>query len=155
MSFSHFDKEGNSHMVDVSDKEITKRSAAAKCFVRMNDDTLNQIKNNKIHKGNVLDIAQLAGIMGAKKTAELIPLCHPLSLSSIKVLLNLCDNGIEVSASCKIDAKTGVEMESLTAVSISALTIYDMCKSIDKSIVIENIRLIHKIGGKSGDFNHK
>ena len=155
MSFSHFDKESNSHMVDVSDKEITKRSATAKCFVRMNGETLNQIKNNKIHKGNVLNIAQLAGIMGAKKTAELIPLCHPLSLSSIKVLLNLCDNGIEVSASCKIDAKTGVEMESLTAVSVSALTIYDMCKSIDKSIVIENIRLIHKNGGKSGDFNQK
>ncbi|MGB1360732.1 MAG: cyclic pyranopterin monophosphate synthase MoaC [Alphaproteobacteria bacterium] len=153
--FTHFDDSGNSHMVDISSKDTTSRSAIAKGFVRMSSETIDKIKNNEFKKGDVLSVAQLAGIMGAKKTPDLIPLCHPISLDSVSVILNLADNGVKIEATCKVGGKTGVEMEALTAVSVSALTVYDMCKSVDKSIKIEDIRLTYKDGGKSGKFQQK
>ena len=152
MGFTHFDDTGNSRIVDISEKTATQRTATAKGFVRMGTETIEKIKNKDFKKGDVLTVAQLAGIMGAKKTPELIPLCHPISLDNVTVLLSLVDGGVEIEATCKITAKTGVEMEAMTAVSVSALTLYDMCKSVDKGITIENIRLTHKTGGKSGEF---
>lgn len=155
--FTHFDKEGKARMVDVSDKAETERSATAKGSVIMQSATLALIKDGAVKKGDVLSVARLAGIMGAKKTPGLIPLCHPLALTSVQVDLTLDEarNAVDITATCKLVGKTGVEMEALTAVSVAALTVYDMCKAVDKAMQIVDIRLTHKSGGKSGTFERK
>ena len=151
---THLDDDGNAVMVDVSDKEATKRTATAKGSVLMNPETMALIRAGGVKKGDVLSVAQLAGIMAAKKTPDLIPLCHPLTLTSITVDL-VCDperNAVDITATCKLKGKTGVEMEALSAVSVAALTVYDMCKAADRGMRITDIRLTHKAGGKSGTF---
>jgi cyclic pyranopterin phosphate synthase len=152
--FTHIDKDGNAHMVDVGAKSVTERMATARGSVLMAPDTLQKITERGFKKGDVLGVAQLAGIMGAKKTPDLIPLCHPLMLTSVKVELT-CDverNAVDIEATCKLSGKTGVEMEALTAVTVAALTVYDMCKAVDKAMKITDVRLVHKSGGNSGDF---
>ena len=152
--FTHIDKDGNAIMVDVSYKSQSERIAKAKGSVVMQPKTLAMIMNGSLKKGDVLGVAQLAGIMGAKQTPNLIPLCHPLALTSVKVEL-ICNpntNAVDISATCKLKGRTGVEMEALSAVSIAALTIYDMCKAVDKGMHLTDIRLVHKSGGKSGVF---
>ena len=155
--FTHFDKEGKAQMVDVSDKAETERVATAKGSVLMQPATLALIKEGAVKKGDVLSVARLAGIMGAKKTPDLIPLCHPLALTSVQVDLTLDEarNAVDITATCKLVGKTGVEMEALTAVSVAALTVYDMCKAVDKGMQIVDIRLTHKSGGKSGTFERE
>ena len=152
--FTHFDKEGKARMVDVSDKAETERVAIAKGSVLMQPTTLALIRDGAVKKGDVLSVARLAGIMGAKKTPDLIPLCHPLALTSVQVDLTLDEarNAVDITATCKLVGKTGVEMEALTAVSVAALTVYDMCKAVDKGMQIVDLRLTHKSGGKSGTF---
>jgi cyclic pyranopterin phosphate synthase len=152
--FTHIDNDGNAIMVDVSDKSQTERIASAKGSVIMQPETLALIMEGNLKKGNVLGVAQLAGIMGAKQTPNLVPLCHPLALTSVKVELtcNLATNAVDISATCKLKGRTGVEMEALSAVSIAALTVYDMCKAVDKGMHLTNIRLVNKSGGKSGVF---
>ena len=154
-NLTHIDQDGNAIMVDVSPKEITERVATARGQVLMSQETLNLIKSGQVKKGDPLTVAQLAGIMGAKKTPDLIPLCHPLALTSVKVTLDLneTDIAVDIEATCKLKGRTGVEMEALTAVSVAALTVYDMLKAAEKSMQITNIRLVHKAGGKSGDFS--
>ncbi|WP_374308973.1 cyclic pyranopterin monophosphate synthase MoaC [Dongia sp.] len=149
---THFDEFGNARMVDVSEKDATERVATAKGAVYMAPETLALIRDRGVKKGDVLTVAQLAGIMGAKRTPDLIPLCHPLALTSVKVelQLNAARNAVDITATCKLVGKTGVEMEALTAVSVAALTVYDMVKAADKSMRIGDIRLVHKSGGKSG-----
>ena len=153
--FTHFTDDGRPQMVNVGEKDETRRMAVAGGRVNMSQDTLNTVKSGGLKKGDVLSVAQLAGIMGAKQTAHLIPLCHPLALSHVDVQLTLNepDCAIDIRAECCLDGKTGVEMEALTAVSVAALTVYDMCKAVDKAMVIRDIRLLHKSGGKSGTFN--
>ena len=151
---THLDDDGNAVMVDVSDKSETERIATAKGCVIMAKETMDLIVAGQVKKGDVLSVAQLAGIMGAKRTPDLIPLCHPLNLSSVNVDLT-CDpnrNAVDITARCKLTGKTGVEMEALTAVSVAALTVYDMCKSVDREMRISDIRLVQKSGGKSGTF---
>jgi len=151
---THIDDEGNAVMVDVSGKDVTERVATARGSVYMQPETLSLITSRGVKKGDVLGVAQLAGIMGAKKTPDLIPLCHPLSLSSVDVTLS-CDpdrNAVNIEATCKLAGRTGVEMEALTAVSVAALTVYDMCKAADKGMCIADIRLVYKSGGKSGTY---
>ena len=149
---SHFDDNGNAHMVDISDKQNSFRTAKAACSIQMSLETLKIIADGNSKKGDVLNVARIAGIQGAKRTSELIPLCHPISLTKINLDLNLNDKipGIEIISTVKTTGPTGVEMEALTAASISALTVYDMVKSLDKSIIIKDLRLIFKDGGKSG-----
>ena len=151
---THLDRDGNAVMVDVTAKDETLRIAKAACSVLMKRKTLEAITGSKIKKGDVLSIAQIAGITGAKRTSDLIPLCHPLSLSSaeLKLTVDIERNAIDVVSTCKITGRTGVEMEALMAVSVAALTVYDMCKAIDRNMRITDVRLIHKSGGKSGDF---
>jgi cyclic pyranopterin monophosphate synthase len=151
---SHFDRDGNAVMVDIGAKEETLRVATAAARVLMQPATLALIEQRGLAKGDVLTVAQLAGIMGAKRTPDLIPLCHPLSLTSVKVELTCCPDppSVEISATCRLQGRTGVEMEALTAVSIAALTVYDMCKAVDRGMRITDIRLLHKAGGKSGTF---
>lgn len=151
-TLTHFDAEGRAVMVDVSDKAETDRIAVARGSVTMAPETLERIRLGTIAKGDVLSVARLAGIMGAKRTPDLIPLCHPLALNSVKLDLSLAPerNAVEIEATCRLKGRTGVEMEALTAVSVAALTIYDMVKAIDRGMVIGEIRLIHKSGGKSG-----
>ena len=151
---THLDKDGNAIMIDVGDKDSTERTATAAGSIYMEPETLKLITDKGVKKGDVLSVAQLAGIMGAKRTPDLIPLCHPLTLTSVKVELTCDDsrNAVDVSATCKLSGQTGVEIEALTAVSVAALTVYDMCKSIDRAMRISDIRLIHKAGGKSGEF---
>ncbi|WP_420561606.1 cyclic pyranopterin monophosphate synthase MoaC [Tepidicaulis sp.] len=151
---SHLDDKGAAHMVDVSAKDVTQRTATAKGRIEMAPETLALILDNKITKGNVIEIARLAGIMAAKKTADLIPLCHPLMLSKVSVELEADKeaSAIEVSATVKVSGQTGVEMEALTAVNVACLTIYDMAKAVDRGMRITDIRLTHKSGGKSGTF---
>ena len=141
-------------MVDVTDKAETERVAVAKGAVVMQPETLALIRAGGVEKGDVLSVARLAGIMGAKRTPDLIPLCHPLALSSVQVDLELSAErpAVEITATCKLTAKTGVEMEALTAVAIAALTVYDMCKAVDRAMHIVDIRLTHKSGGKSGTY---
>ena len=151
---THFDASGNARMVDVGAKDETERVAVARAAVRMQPQTLRLIRDRKVAKGDVLAVAQLAGIMAAKRTADLIPLCHPLALTSVEVTLS-CDEArstVDIEATCRLRGKTGVEMEALTAASIAALTVYDMCKSADRAMVISEVRLMHKSGGKSGTF---
>ena len=140
-------------MVDVSAKPETDRSAAARATVLMQSSTLAAIAGGTAVKGDVLGVARLAGIMAAKRTAELIPLCHPLSISAVTLDLELCAEAVEITATVRTTGRTGVEMEALTAASVAALTIYDMCKSMDRSMRIDGLRVIHKIGGKSGEFS--
>ena len=151
---THFDIEGNAIMVDVSDKASTERTASAAATVYMDSSTLELIQEKKIHKGDVLSVAQIAGITAAKRTPDLIPLCHILNLTSVTVELKPDPKraAIDIVSTCKLHGKTGVEMEALTSVSVTALTIYDMCKAVDRKIKISDIRLINKSGGKSGVF---
>jgi len=154
-TLSHFDARGNAHMVDVGAKDMTERVAVAKASVIMQPATLALIKDKKAAKGDVLAVAQLAGIMAAKRTAELIPLCHPLSLSAVEVTLSLdtTRHTVDIEATCRLKGRTGVEMEALTAASVAALTVYDMCKAVDRGMVISEVKLLHKSGGKSGTFD--
>ena len=152
--FTHLDSQGRARMVDVSDKAATGRVAVARGRIVMSPETLAKIREGGVGKGDVLSVARLAGIMGAKRTSDLIPLCHPLPLSSVKVELSLDPDAgaVDITATCKVVGPTGVEMEALTAVSLAALTIYDMCKALDRGMRIGDIRLIHKSGGKSGTY---
>jgi cyclic pyranopterin phosphate synthase len=154
---THFDAEGKAAMVDVSAKEETERSATAKGSVIMQPATLALIEAGTMKKGDVLAVARLAGIMAAKRTPELIPLCHPLALTAIAVDLTVDRkrHAVDIEATCKLTGRTGVEMEALTAVSVAALTVYDMCKAVDRAMTITDIRLTHKRGGKSGTFGEK
>ena len=151
---THFDKEGKAAMVDVGAKPETDRVAVARGRVTMKPETLALVKAGEMGKGDVLGVARLAGIMAAKRTSELIPLCHPLALSSVAVDLALDEAGsaVEIEARVKLTGRTGVEMEALTAVSVAALTVYDMCKAVDRAMTISDIRLVHKSGGKSGTY---
>ena len=152
---THFDAKGKSRMVDVSDKDETERVAVAAGSVVMAPDTMKLITEGGVKKGDVLSVARLAGIMGAKKTPDLIPLCHPLALNSVEVDL-VCDperNAVDITATCKVTGRTGVEMEALTAAAVAALTIYDMCKAVDRGMRITEIRLVHKSGGRSGTYD--
>ncbi len=153
---THIDENGASRMVDVSNKKVTERVAVAHATVSMTAQTFGLIMDKQVAKGDVLEVARVAGIMAAKKTSELIPMCHPLNINSVKI--DYTDNSkdtIEITAEVKITAKTGVEMEALTAVSVCALTIYDMCKSADKSMLINDVYLAKKSGGKSGTFERE
>jgi cyclic pyranopterin phosphate synthase len=150
--FTHLDEKGQAHMVDVSNKESSRRMARAKGFVEMSADVLEMIRDGKIAKGNPLEVARLGGIMAAKKTAELIPLCHPLILNFIEVQCQPSEKGIHIEATVVAEGRTGVEMEALTAVSVAALALYDMCKSADRGMTISQIRLVEKTGGRSGHF---
>jgi cyclic pyranopterin phosphate synthase len=154
---THLDDSGRAHMVDVGNKPRTERLAIASGEVVMKPETLDLIRGGTIKKGDVLTVAQIAGIAAAKRTSELIPLCHPLSITYIDVALSLDDTlpGVVITASVKATGKTGVEMETLTAVSVAALTVYDMAKAADKSMKIQNIRLVEKHGGRSGDIVNK
>ena len=152
-ALTHLDEQGRVRMVDVGDKPTTDREAVARGYVSVQPETLRLIQQGLMKKGDVLTVAQLAGIMGAKRTAELIPLCHPLPLNQVTVELALDgERGrINITATARTSAKTGVEMEALTAVSVAALTVYDMCKAVDRGMRIEGIRLVRKRGGQSGD----
>ena len=152
--FTHFDSEGKALMVDVSDKDITGRTATAAGSVFMEPETVRKILEGGVSKGDVLSVARLAGIMGAKRTPDLIPLCHPLALTSVKLDLSVDEarNAVDITATAKLKGRTGVEMEALTAVSVAALTVYDMCKAVDRGMRIADIRLVHKAGGKSGEY---
>ena len=152
---THFDKNGNPSMVDINQKDTTVRVAIANGKIIMKPNTLKRILDLDIKKGDVLNVAKLAGIMAAKKTDQLIPLCHSIPLSYVNVDLepNIEESSINITAEASLIGKTGVEMEALTAVSVAALTIYDMCKSIDREMILTNVRLMHKSGGKSGKFN--
>ena len=150
---SHIDAEGKVKMVDTSAKAVTSRRAVASAKVVMSDETIAALKAHRTPKGDPLQAARLAGIMAAKRTADLIPLCHPLSLTHVDVEATLTEGGVALQAEVSTNAQTGVEMEALTAVSIAALTIYDMCKAIDKGITITDVRLESKTGGKSGDYS--
>ena len=155
MEFSHFDADGNAVMVDVSEKKETEREAAAQGIIRMNGECFRKVMEGQMAKGDVLGTARIAGIMGAKKTSELIPLCHLLQITSVKIDFESNEEKHEITAFCRVKTtgRTGVEMEALTGVQIALLTIYDMCKAIDKKMVIRDIHLVEKTGGKSGDFH--
>ena len=150
---THFDREGRAKMVDVSGKKVTKREAVVSADVVVNPKTLKMIKEKRMAKGDVLSVAKVAGIMAAKRTSELIPMCHPLKISNIEITFNLKGkNRIQIKSKVKCLGRTGVEMEALTAAAVSALTIYDMCKAVDREMVISNVKLLMKTGGKSGTF---
>lgn len=157
MEFTHFNDDGRAKMVSVDKKEDTNRSATAVGRIRLTPEILKKITNKELKKGDVLSVAQIAGIMGAKKTWEIIPMCHNIFLTGADLSFQIDEesNSIMIEATVKTIGKTGVEMEALSAVSIAALTIYDMCKAVDKGMVIEEVKLIHKSGGKSGDYNSK
>nr|WP_256736619.1 cyclic pyranopterin monophosphate synthase MoaC [Pseudomonas gingeri] len=150
---THLDSQGRANMVDVTDKAVTFREAVAEARVRMLPETLQMIASGGHPKGDVFAVARIAGIQAAKKTSELIPLCHPLMLTSVKVELSAeGSDAVRIVARCKLSGQTGVEMEALTAASVAALTIYDMCKAVDRGMIIENVRLLEKLGGKSGHY---
>lgn len=152
--FTHFDAEGRAVMVDVSGKDETDRVATAEGSVVMQPETLRLIREGQVKKGDVLAVARLAGIMAAKKTPDLIPLCHPLALTSVTVDLTLDEkrSAVDIRATCRLQGRTGVEMEAMTAVSVAALTVYDMCKAVDRGMLISDIKLTYKSGGKSGTY---
>jgi cyclic pyranopterin monophosphate synthase len=150
--FTHFDAAGNAAMVDVSAKPVTDRTATARARVTMQPQTAAMIRAGSAKKGDVLGVARIAGIMAAKRTAELIPLCHPLPISAVTLELEAGSDAVEIAATVRTTGQTGVEMEALTAASVAALTVYDMCKSVDRGMRIEALRLVHKAGGKSGEF---
>jgi cyclic pyranopterin monophosphate synthase len=147
---SHYDSDGHATMVDVSDKSVTKREAEASAFVAMSSNVLRALPENP--KGNPLEVARFAGITAAKRTSELIPMCHPLPLSFVDVTTEVCENGVAIASRVVTTAATGVEMEALVAASVAALTVYDMCKALDKGIEIRQVVLEHKSGGKSGEY---
>ena len=149
---THIDDEGRARMVDTSEKPNTARRAVASAVVRMSAETVAAVRNHQTPKGDPLETARLAGVMAAKRTAELIPLCHPLPLTHVDVHAEIKDDGVHLEAEVSTHAQTGVEMEALTAVSVAALTVYDMCKALDKSMAITEVRLELKTGGKSGDY---
>ncbi len=155
--FTHLDNKGNAKMVDVTEKPLTMREAVAKGSVYMKPETIKLIEDKKIPKGDVFGVSRVAGIMAAKKTSELIPMCHPLNITSINIDFDLDrnKNKVDIKAHLKILGQTGVEMEALTAVTVAALTIYDMCKAVDKGIIISDIMLLEKRGGKSGTYKRK
>jgi len=157
MEFTHFNESGKAKMVEVGDKNDTKRVAVARGTIKMNGKTLRMIIEGQMKKGDVLSVAQIAGIMGAKKTSETIPMCHNIFITGADIEFKIDEenNAIHIEAEVKTIGKTGVEMEALNAVSTTALTIYDMCKAVDKDMVIENIRLAKKTGGKSGEYIRK
>ncbi len=157
MKLTHFDREGKARMVDVSGKPLTRREAVAGGSVIMKPETLRLIKKGQMAKGDVLGVARVAGIMAAKKTPELVPMCHPLSITSVAIDFEIDElqNTIGIKTTVKMTGQTGVEMEALTATAIAALTIYDMCKAVDKGMVISGIMLLEKHGGKSGTFKRK
>ena len=157
MTFTHFNEEGKAKMVDVSDKNVTDRTATASGSIYVSNAIIDKIKNNDMKKGDVLSVAQIAGIMGAKKTSELIPMCHNIFISGadLKFAIDEINSKIDIIATVKTSGQTGIEMEALTAVSIASLTIYDMCKAVDKNMVISDIKLLKKTGGKSGVFERK
>jgi cyclic pyranopterin phosphate synthase len=157
MKFTHFDESGKARMVDVTGKTVTHRLAVAQGSILMKPATLRLIRQGDVEKGDVLGVARVAGIMAAKRTAELIPMCHPLAITSVTLefVLNAKKSAVEITAAVKVAGQTGVEMEALTAVSVAALTIYDMCKAADKEMVISGIMLLEKQGGKSGHFQRK
>ncbi len=154
LQFSHINTDGNATMVDVDDKQTTTRIATARSKILMQSQTLILLKSGNMPKGDVLSVARIAGIMAAKKTADLIPMCHQLNLSKVSVEFTIESDGIAIEALAKLSGKTGVEMEALTAASVSALTIYDMCKAVDKQMTITNTMLVQKSGGKT-DIDHK
>jgi cyclic pyranopterin phosphate synthase len=151
---SHLDEQGRARMVDVSEKDVTNRVAVARGTIRMRPSTLSLILRGKVEKGDVFSVARVAGIMAAKKTSELIPMCHPLSITSVKIELTPRKNParVDIEAAVRVNGKTGVEMEAMTAVAAAGLTIYDMCKAVDREMTIGEIRLVEKSGGKSGTF---
>ena len=151
---THFDEYGNARMVDVSDKDITKRTATAQGTIKVSREVMDAVIGKTIKKGDVLTVAQVAGIMGTKRTSEFIPMCHPLELTNAKVTFDIDEEACAITAFCtaECEGKTGVEMEALTGASVALLTIYDMCKAVDKRMVISEIHLVEKTGGKSGDF---
>ena len=152
---THFDARGNAAMVDVTEKSVTDRTATARARIVMRPETLALIERGEAKKGDVLGVARLAGIMAAKRTADLIPLCHPLPISAVAVDLapDPAASAVEITATVRTTGQTGIEMEALTAASVAALTVYDMCKAVDRGMRIEAIRVVHKAGGKSGDFS--
>jgi len=152
MSFTHFDSSGNAAMVDVSAKPVTDRTATARVRVLMQPATAAMIRAGTAKKGDVLGVARIAGIMAAKRTSELIPLCHPLPISAVGIDLSAEGDAVDIAATVRTTGQTGVEMEALTAASVAALTVYDMCKSVDRGMRIDALRLVHKAGGKSGQF---
>lgn len=154
---THFDSSGRAHMVDVSAKATTAREAVAAGTVRMAQKTLDLIRQGGHAKGDVLAVAQVAAIMGTKRTADLIPMCHPLPIDGVEVALTPCDDPprVEITVTVRVEGRTGVEMEALTGVSAAALTLYDMCKAVDKGMTLENIRLLSKTGGKSGTWTRE
>ena len=156
-TLSHLDEQGRAHMVDVSDKAVTSRIAVARGTIHMRAETLALILEDKIEKGDVFSVARVAGIMAAKKTSELVPMCHPLSITSVEINLTSGENPprVDIESLVRVSGKTGVEMEALTAVSVAGLTIYDMCKAVDREMTIGEIRLVKKSGGKSGTFIRK
>lgn len=153
--FTHFDEKGNAYMVDVSDKDITKRKAVATGTISVSREVMDAVIGKKVKKGDVLTVAQVAGIMGTKRTPDIIPMCHPLSLTNARVTFHVDKDACSITVFCSAvtEGKTGVEMEALTGASAALLTIYDMCKAIDKRMVISDIHLVEKTGGKSGDFS--
>ena len=152
MSLTHFDAEGRAHMVDVSAKPETDRTATARVPVHLQPATRATVEAGTAKKGDVLGVARLAGIMGAKRTADLVPLCHPLPISAVTVDLRTVPEGVEIAATVRTTGRTGVEMEALTAASVAALTVYDMLKAVDRGMRIDGLRVVHKDGGKSGRF---
>ena len=154
MEFTHFDDRGNAYMVDVSGKDVTHRVAVAEGTIAVSREVMDAVLGHKVKKGDVMTVAQVAGIMGTKRTSDLIPMCHPLSLTNAAVTFEVDEEACEIKAICRAvtEGKTGVEMEALTGVSVALLTIYDMCKAIDKRMVIREIHLVEKSGGKSGEF---
>jgi cyclic pyranopterin phosphate synthase len=150
--FTHLDASGRARMVDVSDKDITRRVATARAVVSMQPETARLIGSGGVAKGDVLAVAQVAGVMAAKRTPDLIPLCHPLPITGVDMLFSWHGSELEIQATVRVSGKTGVEMEALTAVSVAALTVYDMCKAVDRGMSIGSIELLHKAGGKSGEF---
>jgi len=155
MEFTHFNESGRARMVNVNEKNDSKRIAIARGTIKMKKETVDLIKNSLIKKGDVLAVAQVGGIMGAKRTSDLIPMCHNIFITGSDIKFNVLENEIEIEATVSTIGKTGVEMEALTAVTTTALTIYDMCKAADKDMIIENIRLIKKSGGKSGEYTRR
>ena len=153
--FTHFDDDGASRMVDVGAKPVTERMARAVAFIEMEAETLTRIRDQKLAKGDVLEVARLAGIMAAKRTADLIPLCHPLGLDTVTIHYEFPEEGcLRIESEVAVTAKTGVEMEALVAASTAALTVYDMCKSVDRAMIIKKVHLLEKKGGRSGHFVH-
>lgn len=155
MEFTHLNESGRARMVDVGSKDDTNREATASARIKMKKETIAMIRDGQMKKGDVLSVAQVGGIMGAKRTSDIIPMCHNIFISGVDIDFKLHEDEIEILAAAKTRGKTGIEMEALTAVSVAALTIYDMCKAVDKEMVISDIMLIKKTGGKSGNYERK